>query len=219
MSLKAVFPFLMSLVFSAQLQRWDYLDRPATIDQAIQQWQTTLKAGEINRIPELLPENVSSAFQMVIGQATLTGEAKRKLLRAMDLKFGPDNTEDFSYGYDDDEIRTNMMRITSVAVLKQDFSTHQNKLTVAIGTRDDDGKKMETQTENWMAIREEGSWKVWPAKLEEELTPPEKIQRQTNLSKKVSGIYSAICKDVMENRYANRQQVREAVFKAYSKIN
>jgi hypothetical protein len=182
------------------------------IQEVVSRYEAALKAGDFNQIVSLTAGPFYNLYEDGLTLTKVVGEAKRKMLAAMDRQFGRKD-EVFPFGTDDDAIRRRLKLLSSVTVL--DYDTTAGKVV----TMNIEAKLTNGFMEKWkfIAYRHGDSWRIWPrtASILEELGTTQAWQdRMKSLAK----AYDFVTADILAGKYRTREAAYEAGYSAYTKI-
>jgi hypothetical protein len=135
----------------------------ATPADALAQMESALRAGDVPRVCQLLPEPAGSLYAEMDRSLVQVGLVKEKLVQSLDQKF-PGDRDSLSFVPDDAELRQTMQRIHNLFLLDQSESFDRQILNVTV-TRSVSADHGTAVTEKYVGIKQDGSWHVVPLRM------------------------------------------------------
>jgi hypothetical protein len=132
----------------------------ATPAAALSQMEAALRAGDMSRVSQLLPEPAGSLYAQMDASLIQVGIAKQKLIKSLDQKF-PDAAKSLTFIPDDAALRATTERIQYLVLLEQKEDFDRQILNVLVARPAPD-REVSVDAEQYIAIKQERGWRVAP---------------------------------------------------------
>jgi hypothetical protein len=185
--------------------------QPAVIGtpaDALAQMELALRAGDVPRVSQLLPEPAGSLYAEMDRSLVQVGIVKQRLIKSLDLKFAG-ASDPLSFVPDDAGLRQKIQCIHDLFLLDQreDFDRQILNVTVTRSVSADHGTAV---TEQYVAIEQDSSWHVVPLRM----TRGVDLWRKRNeLLQSLPTELNAISDQIDVGAFANRADAVAAIHK------
>lgn len=180
------------------------LPAPATPAEAINQLSRALQAGDISDVANLLAAPYVQLYSNTFSAAHRLGVAKRRILAAMDGRFGV-GEDSVPYGEDDARVRKGMQHVSAV-VLEEAHYPEMKLCVVRARMKFADGMSKSVEVR---VVREENGWRIQP---EEWLgfTDQERCRRHAEFLNRLADDFALLAQNISAGEFSSRSACQSA---------
>lgn len=178
-----------------------------TPTEAVALWEAVMRDGDPDRLGEVLTPAAAEAFARCLEAATACGHAKRRLLAALDERFGKKD-DTVPHADDDDGLLREMANVDRFEVVSADADGDTATVKTRLIDRTGNTRQVEL-----VAEKTAGGWKLVPADFAK-LMDPVKQKKHLAAVRARAAAFDAIAKRVRAGEFATREAAKEAAGEA-----